>query len=511
VGSSLIKGRWKVLKKIGAGAFGEIYSGKNIITNELVAIKVERVDSKKQVLKLEVAVLKKLQACPYVCRFITCGRFNEYNYMIMELLGENLSELRRRQPDGKFSMTTTLKLGMQMLKALEAVHDLGYIHRDVKPSNFAMGLTGVKRHVTFLIDFGLARRYLLSSGEVRPPRDSTGFRGTARYASINSHLSKDLGRRDDIWSIFYILIESVQGQLPWRKLKDKDQIGEMKIKWNTPELVKDLPPQFLAFMKHMKSLNYADRPDYNYLQSLMQDLYHSAGGDEHTPFDWELGPSSSSSTASSNAAAPRYTPSMSVPMVGVGMVQPHLSTMQEGDTSRPLAADHSTTPSTPHSPHTPHHPQHGQQAPGTGHAGDPPQPNHVSRSVGTGPQDSDDPDRANLEIRERKSSPSNSPSAASVDEQTGSWNQKSSPRGNNKGSTSDVHIKTVGDGTNNNKNSSNNINNNNKQGANGHSQEASANTQQRPQNINGHSHRSSSRHSKNNSNNKAGCKHCIIM
>jgi tau tubulin kinase len=288
-GSSLIKGRWKVLKKIGAGAFGEIFSGKNVITNEMVAIKVERVDNKKQVLKLEVAVLKKLQACPFVCRFITCGRFNEYNYLIMELLGENLSELRRRQPDGRFSMGTAIKLGIQMMKALEAVHDLGYIHRDVKPSNYAMGLTGVKRHTTFLIDFGLARRYLLSSGEVRPPRDSTGFRGTARYASINSHLSKDLGRRDDLWSIFYMLIEFVQGQLPWRKLKDKDQIGDMKVKYNTPELVKDLPPQFLAFMKHLKSLQYADRPDYNHLYNILLDLYHSVGCDDHTPFDWEVG------------------------------------------------------------------------------------------------------------------------------------------------------------------------------------------------------------------------------
>jgi len=200
-----------------------------------------------------------------------------------------LSELRRRQPDGRFSMGTAIKLGIQMMKALEAVHDLGYIHRDVKPSNYAMGLTGVKRHTTFLIDFGLARRYLLSSGEVRPPRDSTGFRGTARYASINSHLSKDLGRRDDLWSIFYMLIEFVQGQLPWRKLKDKDQIGDMKVKYNTPDLVKDLPPQFLAFMKHLKSLQYADRPDYNHLYNILLDLYHSVGCDDHTPFDWEVG------------------------------------------------------------------------------------------------------------------------------------------------------------------------------------------------------------------------------
>ncbi|EFA81157.1 putative protein serine/threonine kinase [Heterostelium album PN500] len=153
--NSLIKARWTVIKKIGQGAFGEIYSGKNIINNEYVAIKVEKIDTKKQVLKLEVAVLKKLQACPYVCRFITCGRHGDYNYMVMELLGDNLSDLRRRQVDGKFSMTTTLKLGIQMIQSLEAVHDLGYLHRDVKPSNFAIGLGPNKRHITYLIDFGL--------------------------------------------------------------------------------------------------------------------------------------------------------------------------------------------------------------------------------------------------------------------------------------------------------------------------------------------------------------------
>ncbi len=60
------------------------------------------------------------------------------------------------------------------------------------------------------------------------------------------------------------------------------------MKYNTPDLVKDLPPQFLAFMKHLKTLNYADRPDYNHLYTLMLDLYHSVGCDDHTPFDWEV-------------------------------------------------------------------------------------------------------------------------------------------------------------------------------------------------------------------------------
>ena len=95
-------------------------------------------------------------------------------------------------------MITTLKLGLQMLDAIEAVHDLGYLHRDIKPvrtscravafqmqlegavvliscshcmqSNFAMGLAPTKRQSCFMIDFGLARRYLLPNGDVRPVR-----------------------------------------------------------------------------------------------------------------------------------------------------------------------------------------------------------------------------------------------------------------------------------------------------------------------------------------------------
>lgn len=287
-GSHIIKARWKIVKRIGQGAFGEIHQAKNVITGEIVAVKIERVDNKKQVLKLEVAVLKRLQECPYVCRFIACGRFADYNYIVMELLGSNLSELRRRQSEGRFSMTTTLKLGQQMLNSIEACHDLGYLHRDIKPSNFAMGLEPSKKGKVFLIDFGLARRYVLNTGEVRPARDSTGFRGTARYASIHSHLSRDLGRRDDLWSLLYVLIEFANGSLPWRKIKDKDQIGEMKIELNKAELVLDLPSEFLAFMQHLQSLQYEDRPDYTYLRGLLLTAYENAGGDEFTPFDWEL-------------------------------------------------------------------------------------------------------------------------------------------------------------------------------------------------------------------------------
>lgn len=204
----------------------------------------------------------------------------------MELLGENLSELRRRTTTGKFSMATTLQLGIVFIRSLEQMHDLGYLHRDIKPSNFVIGGEGRKNQV-FLIDFGLARKYVMPDGSIRPSRDQAGFRGTARYASINSHLSRDLGRRDDLWSVLYMLIEFAKGYLPWRKLKEKDEIRDIKIKMNTPELVDDLPKEFQQFMDHLQALDFADRPDYDYLIQLLQHKLSLIGANDKTPYDWE--------------------------------------------------------------------------------------------------------------------------------------------------------------------------------------------------------------------------------
>ncbi|KAJ1479506.1 kinase-like domain-containing protein [Baffinella frigidus] len=140
VAGTVLKGRWKLVQKIGQGAFGEIFSGNDQTTLDPVAVKLERWDSKKAVLKMEVAVLKKLQRCQFACRYVHCGHFEDYNYLVMELLGENLSELRRRRPGrfedytylgmeilgenhselrGRFSLWTTVRIGTQMLRAVE--------------------------------------------------------------------------------------------------------------------------------------------------------------------------------------------------------------------------------------------------------------------------------------------------------------------------------------------------------------------------------------------------------
>lgn len=139
----VVKERWKVVRKIGGGGFGEIYEGQDLITREQVALKVESARMPKQVLKMEVAVLKKLQGKEHVCRFIGCGRNDRFNYVVMQLQGKNLAELRRSQPRGAFSLSTTLRLGVQILKGIESIHSVGFLHLDIKPVSVSISRLNV--------------------------------------------------------------------------------------------------------------------------------------------------------------------------------------------------------------------------------------------------------------------------------------------------------------------------------------------------------------------------------
>uniref|UniRef100_A0A2K6BB17 Keratin, type II cytoskeletal 8 n=1 Tax=Macaca nemestrina TaxID=9545 RepID=A0A2K6BB17_MACNE len=198
----------------------------------------------------------------HVCRFIGCGRNDRFNYVVMQLQGRNLADLRRSQSRGTFTISTTLRLGRQILESIESIHSVGFLHRDIKPSNFAMGRFPSTCRKCYMLDFGLARQFTNSCGDVRPPRAVAGFRGTVRYASINAHRNREMGRHDDLWSLFYMLVEFVVGQLPWRKIKDKEQVGSIKERYDHRLMLKHLPPEFSIFLDHISSLDYFTKPDY---------------------------------------------------------------------------------------------------------------------------------------------------------------------------------------------------------------------------------------------------------
>lgn len=304
----VVKDRWRIVSKIGTGGFGSIYEAYDCLSKESIAIKIESATQLKQVLKMEVAVLKKLQGHPHVCRFIGCGRTDKFNYVCMSLQGKNLAELRRSctvsSSRAAFSLSTTLRLGQQILRAIKSIHSVGFLHRDIKPSNFAMGRHPNNMRTVYMLDFGLARQYIstVSLGahrpEVRPPRPVAGFRGTVRYASVNAHRNTEMGRHDDLWSLFYMIVEFVNGALPWRKIKDKEQVGKMKLVYDHRLLLRHLPSDFKQFLEHIEQLDYYTEPDYTMLFNIFDRCIKRRGIKMDDPYDWEQQVDPNTATAS---------------------------------------------------------------------------------------------------------------------------------------------------------------------------------------------------------------------
>ncbi|KAM9792242.1 LOW QUALITY PROTEIN: tau-tubulin kinase 1 [Neosynchiropus ocellatus] len=359
----MVKDRWKVLKKIGGGGFGEIYEALDLLTRENVALKVESAQQPKQVLKMEVAVLKKLQGKNHVCKFIGCGRNDKFNYVVMQLQGRNLADLRRSQPRGTFTMSTTLRLGKQILESIEAIHSVGFLHRDIKPSNFAMGRLPSTFRKCFMLDFGLARQFTNTTGEVRPPRTVAGFRGTVRYASVNAHKNKEMGRHDDLWSLFYMLVEFAVGQLPWRKIKDKEQVGQIKERYDHRMLLKHMPSEFNVFLDHVLTLDYYTKPDYQLLMSVFENSMKERIITENEPFDWEK--AGSDVTMSTSASTqPQHNTRPTAAMVGA-IVTPVPGDQQRENTDDVLQDEHlSDQENAPPAPPTTRPPGEGGGDPG---------------------------------------------------------------------------------------------------------------------------------------------------
>ena len=171
-----------------------------------------------------------------------------------------------------------------------------FLHRDVKPDNFLIGI-GKKQHLIYAIDFGLAKRFKdPKTGLHIPYRDKKNLTGTARYASLNTHIGLEQSRRDDLESIGNVLVYFLKGSLPWQGLQAKtrkekyDRIREKKIATTIEALCEGQPEEFVSFFKYCRALKFDEDPNYDLIKKLFKDLFIKKAFQLDYQYDWTLPP-----------------------------------------------------------------------------------------------------------------------------------------------------------------------------------------------------------------------------
>ncbi|KAE9416524.1 hypothetical protein Angca_008945, partial [Angiostrongylus cantonensis] len=294
----IVGGRWKVIEKLGEGAMGAVYKvlDKNR-KNFCAAMKVEDDLFEGGVLKLEVHVLQQLQKMKGTVKLYDSGRRQNYCFMVMTLCDKDLMTLKREH-GGAFSESTILRLAISTLFAIKQVHEIGYVHRDVKPSNCMIGKYGRDRKMIYLIDFakrdGTVLVSSLSSSLSWPLKTRKRGRCYSRHTfmTLRKYLS---GRVDDLWCWLYMIIELHVG-LPWRGLSYEKEISTAKENCSQGNLLQGCPNEFGKIHDYLKTLKYEDRPDYYGLFSECAAGLKRVRGSFLDPYEWD-GPREEINTA----------------------------------------------------------------------------------------------------------------------------------------------------------------------------------------------------------------------
>ena len=253
--NSVFFNKYRLVEKLGEGTFGMIFKCES--TDGLCAFKFEKKrNGRKPLLKFESDLMIELKGygIPNIYSYI---EHEDYNIMIMELLGKSLEGLLRQNSSEKLSLKTVCMLAIDILKILQNIHEKHYIHRDIKPDNFAIGYS--EQSKLYLIDFGLAKQYRSPKTlQQKPMQKNKKLTGTARYASINALKGYDQSRRDDLESVAYVIAYLLRGNLPWQgilcKTKEEKYSKILYRKQNIPpeQLFNGFPIELVTFINYCK-------------------------------------------------------------------------------------------------------------------------------------------------------------------------------------------------------------------------------------------------------------------
>ncbi|CAD8213838.1 unnamed protein product [Paramecium octaurelia] len=278
--------QYHVLSNLGCGSEHMIYKVENRLNSEVCAIKIEKSPRIGQIAN-EIVILNKLKGTAGIPAMISYGvtpenkQLIEYSNQDPFLLFHYYMVIQVTQPKKQLSLFQILRVGLRITEILEKVHDLNILHLDIKPENIMISSPLVndskilQPDLIQLIDFGLSQEIIRNSKLLKDV-----FIGSLNFASRQSHKGEQLGYKDDLESLLYVLVFLRNSTLPWFQKPswgcrevDIKVIGRIKsFHFNSTSLTQNFPLQFQEIMSYIDSLKYNILPDYGYLKSLFMEM-----------------------------------------------------------------------------------------------------------------------------------------------------------------------------------------------------------------------------------------------
>ncbi|WKY10515.1 hypothetical protein Q1695_002684 [Nippostrongylus brasiliensis] len=293
--------KYIVIKKLGAGGFGDVYEVHRERDSGVLAMKTEfDVDDdmlqrlKREVLVYEVINIAKREdprSADHILHMVDKGYNQYFKYIIMPYTGKSLDYIKENVLKSEFAPHTAVQIAYQTHLALRNLHELGYIHRDVKPDNFVVGRLS-DRNVIFIMDFGMSTKFEKTTANL-PKESRYKFIGTPKYAARATHLGRVVNRKEDMESWFYMVVELFgTNYLPWSQIDDLDEMFYLKecffaqkydaVVFHETAVPKDL----ITIRRHIDQINGANRPSYEEHEKVLDKLVKDFKMDYYAPFEW---------------------------------------------------------------------------------------------------------------------------------------------------------------------------------------------------------------------------------
>jgi serine/threonine-protein kinase len=215
----VIADRYRLESRLGVGGMGAVYRARHLLIDRVVAIKILQPERRGEE-HFRAWFLREARAVNRInhANIVDINDFGETEdglaYLVMELLvGEGLSVQIAR---GRMELASALDILEQVTAALARAHDLGVVHRDIKPDNIFLINRGGRRNYVKVIDFGLAR--LAHDGRLAA---KGAVFGTPEYMSPEQARGEDATPVSDLYSLGVIFFEMMTGRLPF-SAKDRD-------------------------------------------------------------------------------------------------------------------------------------------------------------------------------------------------------------------------------------------------------------------------------------------------